>query len=104
MRRKWNPIIAKIKSGNSKIASAIRNMKKLKDDELRRIVDPTQRKLSNFSRCQHIAYCELRGKRREEIEKPAPDNIPNEQLIANLKDIWKTELEKEAKRKEEEKT
>lgn len=33
----------------------------------------------------HIAYCELRGKTREQIEKPRQDNLPNENKIRNIK-------------------
>jgi len=32
-----------------------------------------------------IAYCELRGRKREEIEKPAKNNIPNLVIIESLK-------------------
>lgn len=34
----------------------------------------------------HIAYCELRGKTREQIEKPRTDNKPNEKSIAAIKE------------------
>ena len=36
-------------------------------------------------RCHHIAYCELRGKTRDQIEKPKEFNEPNEKLIALIK-------------------
>jgi hypothetical protein len=36
-------------------------------------------------RCYHIAYCELRGKTRDQIEKPNEFNKPNENKIALIK-------------------
>lgn len=47
------------------------------------------------SRALHIAYCELRGRRRDEIEKPREGNAPNEYMIQNLKNqyAWETAVE-----------
>ena len=39
-------------------------------------------------RHQHIAYCELRGRKREEIERPANDNKPDEDWINRVKNEW----------------
>jgi hypothetical protein len=36
-------------------------------------------------RHRHIAYCELNGRKREEIEQPALDNLPNEDYIESIK-------------------
>jgi len=36
-------------------------------------------------RHHHIAYCELRGKSRDQIEKPETGNEPNEYLITEIK-------------------
>lgn len=36
-------------------------------------------------RSYHIAYCELRGRTRDQIEKPRQDNPANEYVIAQLK-------------------
>lgn len=33
----------------------------------------------------HIAYSELRGKKREQIEKPREDNLPDEKFIEKIK-------------------
>jgi len=41
-------------------------------------------------RHQHIAYCELRGKKREEIERPAQDNKPDEDWISRVKNEWES--------------
>jgi hypothetical protein len=35
-------------------------------------------------RHRHIAYCQLRGRLREQIERPAPDNLPNERYIERI--------------------
>ena len=35
-------------------------------------------------RHKHIAYCQLRGRLRWEIEKPALDNLPNEKYIEEI--------------------
>ena len=35
-------------------------------------------------RHKHIAYCQLRGRTRQEIERPAKDNLPNEKLIERI--------------------
>jgi len=34
----------------------------------------------------HIAYCEVRGKTREQIEIPREDNQPNEDKISKVKE------------------
>lgn len=39
-------------------------------------------------RHQHIAYCELRGRSRDQIEQPAKYNKPNEEWISKLKKEW----------------
>lgn len=36
----------------------------------------------------HIAYCELRGRTREQIEIPAENNLPNETLIQQIKEQY----------------
>ena len=41
--------------------------------------------LSNDYRHRHIAYSELRGHTRDQIEKPAEDNLPDEDLISKYK-------------------
>lgn len=35
-------------------------------------------------RHKHIAYCQLRGRQRYEIERPAKDNLPNESWIKEI--------------------
>ena len=40
---------------------------------------------SEYFRHHHIAYCELRGRTRDQIERPAENNLPNEAWIARIK-------------------
>lgn len=54
-------------------------------------------KLSNFRyryRHEHIAYCEVRGRTRQQIETPKDDNKPNEEKIREYKNKLLAELEK----------
>jgi hypothetical protein len=39
-------------------------------------------------RNHHIAYCELRGKTRDQIEKPKQDNPPSEYEIKRIKTLY----------------
>lgn len=49
-----------------------------------------QWKLSHDFRHRHIAYCLLRGRKREQIEKPREHNLPNEKLIQKYIDEFST--------------
>ena len=42
--------------------------------------------MRNSYRHRHIAYSELRGRERDQIEKPADDNLPNEKRISEIKE------------------
>ncbi len=44
-------------------------------------------------RHQHIAYCELRGKEREEIERPAKNNKVDEFWITRIKKWWEQQIQ-----------
>lgn len=44
-------------------------------------------------RHKHIAYCELRGKTRTEIEIPREGNEPSERKIKEWKDLWNADIE-----------
>jgi hypothetical protein len=46
-------------------------------------------KLKYDFRHNHIAYCELRGREYNEIEKPAPGNEPNRKFIETQKQYWR---------------
>jgi hypothetical protein len=39
-------------------------------------------------RNHHIAYCELKGKTRDQIEKPKKDNLPSEFEINRIKTLY----------------
>lgn len=41
----------------------------------------------------HIAYCELRGRSREQIENPSENNKPNTEYINQLKQIWMEKID-----------
>lgn len=43
-------------------------------------------KLKYHYRHIHISLCEIRGRKREEIEKPSENNIPNESYISKIKE------------------
>ncbi len=40
-------------------------------------------------RHKHIAYCQLRGRLREQIERPASWNLPNEDYILELMEKYR---------------
>ncbi len=44
-------------------------------------------------RHQHIAYCELRGRQRIKIEKPADNNKPNDTWIDTIKEELTKQIE-----------
>lgn len=45
-------------------------------------------RLSQDYRHHHIAYCELRGRTREQIEKPGKYNLPDEKKIQAVKEAY----------------
>lgn len=51
-------------------------------------------KLKYEFRHTHIAYCEIRGRKREQIEKPAENNLPNEKYISEIKKDILKQIEK----------
>ena len=44
-------------------------------------------------RHNHIAYCELRGREYNEIERPAPGNEPDRKFIDKQKQYWREKHE-----------
>ena len=46
-------------------------------------------------RHRHIAMSIIRGRERDEIERPGDDNLPNEYYIKELVDIYEKELAEE---------
>ena len=45
-------------------------------------------KLQREYRHHHIAYCELRGRTREQIERPRDNHMPNESYIDDIKELY----------------
>ena len=39
-------------------------------------------------RHKHIARCEMMGRTRDQIERPAENNQPDEKYIAQIKEKW----------------
>jgi hypothetical protein len=51
-------------------------------------------------RHHHIAYCELRGRTREQIERPRDNNAPNEAEVRRIKEEYAWTPEEIAKYEE----
>lgn len=49
---------------------------------------PHLKDLQHTYRHNHIAYCEARGRKREEIEKPAENNKPDEEFLKKLQRVY----------------
>jgi len=74
-------------------ATEIRETRKVCKEKQRKYGDcwELQQKLYYMSkkhRHYHIAYSELRGKNREQIERPREDNLPNEDRIKEIKEKY----------------
>jgi hypothetical protein len=50
------------------------------------------RSLKSQFRIRHIAYCELRGRSRDQIEKPGKDHLPDEKKIQEIKEMYGTPI------------
>lgn len=44
--------------------------------------------LRHTIRWRHISYCEIRGRSREQIERPREGNEANERIISKIKEEW----------------
>jgi len=75
------------KENQKDLAKQIREMKSKRKDSLYGHVAGLDCSRWEY-RHNHIAYCELRGRTRIQIEKCAPDNKPDEDRITMLKDAW----------------
>ena len=79
----------KLKNELKKLAKEIRYWKsKRKQDNrgnysLQNIETSVRTRKYEF-RHRHIAYCQLRGRLRIQIEQPASDNLPNERYIERI--------------------
>jgi hypothetical protein len=43
----------------------------------------------------HIAYCEMRGRLRHEIERPAENNKASQARIDPIKEVWKKKIDED---------
>lgn len=86
--KSWAKEITKLKG--------TRKMDKRGDTPLWEIENKIQRLKYSF-RHHHIACCELRGRTREQIEKPRQDNLPNKKEIERIKESITTDMEAEKK-------
>ena len=100
-----NPIIQKIKEEQKVLAEDIKQLRLRRKPKRREELGPYELKnkttkqkwnLSYHYRHIHIAYCELRGRKRDQIEQPASDNPANESIIQDVKTKWIDEIEKYA--------
>ena len=73
-----NPIY-EFKENQKKLAAQIRSEKGTDYD-------------SYLFRHNHIAYCELRGRTRSQIEVPRDGNEPSESLIEKIKNEWNKKI------------
>lgn len=92
------------KEEQKELAKRIRKLKSQRKESPNGYVHGLE-SLSDDYRHHHIAYCELRGRTREQIEIPAKGNEPNNGYITTIKDRWlkkleEFELEKEVENEE----
>lgn len=83
-------MLRETKSKLKKIATEIRTLKnqrplKNRGDKKLWIIDSDLCQLKYHFRHIHIAYCELRGRSRVQIEKPSEFNKPNQSYIDKIK-------------------
>lgn len=69
------------------LGKEIRNLKTQRKGSPDGVVYGLERKRYD-ARHMHIAYCELRGRTREQIEQPAEDNLPSQSHIDFYKDKY----------------
>lgn len=86
------PKMLKLKQWLKEQASAIKETKK-KHKENQRLRNDNSLMGSLFVasrnyRHHHIAYSELKGRTRDQIEKPRQDNLPNEEKIQEIKERY----------------
>jgi hypothetical protein len=77
---------SKLKSIASEIR-ALKNQRPLKNRGAKKLweIESNLNQLRYHFRHTHIAYCELRGRSRDQIEKPSESNKPNQSYIDKIK-------------------
>ena len=82
-----NEQLLKIKEDQKALARKIRNGKRGRKPKFRDEEDPDWTNL-NYNkydyRHKHIAYCTIRGRSRQDIERPREGNLPHEGYIKTL--------------------
>ena len=58
-------------------------------------IEADVRNLKYKIRHHHIAYCEMRGRKRDQIERPAEGNYPNETTITKIKNKWMEKIDED---------
>lgn len=81
----------KLKNELKKLAKEIRYWKSRRKQDKRDNmalwqIELEKKKRSYEFRHKHIAHCQLRGRLREQIERPASNNLPNEDYIKEIMD------------------
>ena len=94
-----------LKEYQKDLASAIRlsnSHRRNKDDNL--INQPYREICEKYGKCfipgglswefrhHHIAYCELRGRTRDQIEIPGEKNLPNNNYVNEIKAEWQVKI------------
>ena len=91
-------LLHKVKEEQKVIAREIRQLKSSRKQDKRNgralwsiEADIWKRKFRY--RHTHIAYCEFRGRTREQIERPREDNLPVQQEIDKIMENWASQIE-----------
>ena len=83
-----NEHLLKMKEELKQLASDIRNGKRGRKPKFRTDDVIEDWKDLNWNRYEfrhkHIAYCTIRGRSRQQIERPREDNLPDESYIRSL--------------------
>ncbi len=87
-------ILNSLKESQKTKAQIIRNLKDKRKGSENGYV-PGIEQFSSEYRHYHIAYCELRGRKREEIEKPKEGNEPYESWIEEIKEEILAKMEEQ---------
>jgi len=93
-------LLQEVKGQLKEWAIEIRSLKATRKQDKRggRSLDDIEndiRKLKFKFRHHHIAYCEMRGRTREQIEQPAEGNYPDQYTVTNIKKEWSKKIDED---------
>jgi hypothetical protein len=77
-----------LKKGKLGFKNYCRNGFKTENDLYKNMGSWSIFKMKHEFRHMHIAYCELRGRIRSQIEKPSENNMPDEAYINKIKEKY----------------